>query len=148
MASGLTSPSLREGIGEPRSAVTARGYLHPPLWWRAASWRPGPGGRDDLVHAGGIWRDDPVVYDRNWISSRGPRDLAMFIPAMIAHFRGVAPPGTDAQEGVVESSPAHDQPFALAVRAARLMPGAATAVLACAMLGTSLVEAFARCATS
>jgi protease I len=110
-----------------------------------ASW---PGIRDDLVHAGGIWRDEPVVYDRNWISSRGPHDLAAFIPAMIAHFRGEAPPAGGAREIAVGSSPAPDEPFALAVKAARLMPGPAIVTLASAMLGTSLFEALARRATS
>jgi protease I len=112
---------------------------------KLASW---PGIRDDVVHAGGIWRDEAVVYDRNWISSRGPQDLALFIPAMVAHFRGEAPPATNAQEGAAESSPAPDDPPALAVKTARLMPGPAIVTLASAMLGTSLLGALARRATS
>ena len=34
-----------------------------------------PGIRDDIVHAGGTWRDSPVVRDGNWVSSRTPEDL-------------------------------------------------------------------------
>ena len=35
-----------------------------------------PGIRDDIVHAGGTWRDSPVVHDGNWVSSRGPQNYA------------------------------------------------------------------------
>lgn len=38
---------------------------------RLASW---PGVRDDIVNTGGIWRDEPLVRDRNWVSSRSPAD--------------------------------------------------------------------------
>jgi protease I len=48
-----------------------------------ASW---PGIADDVRNAGGNWQDQPVVHDGNWISSRGPHDMAQFIPAVIAHF--------------------------------------------------------------
>lgn len=40
--------------------------------------------QDDLINAGAEWSDQPVVIDRNWISSRKPDDLTMFIKAMIA----------------------------------------------------------------
>ena len=39
--------------------------------------------KDDLENAGGIWVDEPVVVDRNLISSRTPRDLASFGWAMV-----------------------------------------------------------------
>lgn len=32
----------------------------------------------DIVNAGGHWRDEPVVVDRNWVSSRKPADLPQF----------------------------------------------------------------------
>lgn len=50
---------------------------------RLTSW---PGIRDDIVNAGGEWVDEPVVRDRNWVSSRGPQDLKQFKQAMIALF--------------------------------------------------------------
>lgn len=39
--------------------------------------------KDDLENAGGIWVDEPVVIDRNLISSRTPNDLAPFAKAMV-----------------------------------------------------------------
>lgn len=38
--------------------------------------------RDDLVNAGALWQDAPVVVDRNFVTSRKPDDLA-------AHCRGI-----------------------------------------------------------
>ena len=34
--------------------------------------------KDDLVNAGAIWEDAPVVVDRNFVSSRKPEDLPDF----------------------------------------------------------------------
>ena len=39
--------------------------------------------KDDLVNAGAIWEDAPVVVDRHFISSRKPDDLPQFCAAMI-----------------------------------------------------------------
>lgn len=39
--------------------------------------------RDDLMNAGANWVDEPVVVDRNMISSRGPDDLPLFCRAII-----------------------------------------------------------------
>ncbi len=39
--------------------------------------------KDDLVNAGGLWEDAPVVVDRHFVSSRKPDDLPRFVPAMI-----------------------------------------------------------------
>jgi protease I len=39
--------------------------------------------KDDLENAGAIWVDEPVVIDGNLISSRTPRDLAVFGRAMV-----------------------------------------------------------------
>ena len=43
-----------------------------------------PGIKDDLVNAGAIWVDQPVVVDRHMISSRRPDDLPVFCEAIIA----------------------------------------------------------------
>ena len=37
-----------------------------------------PGIKDDLVNAGAVWRDEPVVIDRHFVSSRRPDDLPEF----------------------------------------------------------------------
>ncbi len=42
--------------------------------------------QDDLRNAGANWVDQEVVRDRNWISSRSPKDLGAFNPAMVALF--------------------------------------------------------------
>jgi len=37
-----------------------------------------PGIKDDLVNAGAVWEDAPVVIDRHFVSSRQPSDLPAF----------------------------------------------------------------------
>ena len=39
--------------------------------------------KDDMSNAGAIWLDEPVVVDRNQVSSRTPRDLAVFAKTMV-----------------------------------------------------------------
>ena len=39
--------------------------------------------KDDLENAGAIYLDEPVIVDKNLISSRTPRDLAPFAKAML-----------------------------------------------------------------
>ncbi len=39
--------------------------------------------KDDLVNAGAVWEDAPVVVDRQFVSSRKPDDLPHFCRAMI-----------------------------------------------------------------
>ncbi len=46
--------------------------------------------RDDLVNAGMVWEDSPVVVDGNLISSRTPADLPQFMRAII---RALGRPG-------------------------------------------------------
>ncbi|MDB6122576.1 MAG: ThiJ/PfpI family protein [Pedosphaera sp.] len=45
-----------------------------------------PGIKDDVKNAGGIWKDQAVVRDGNWVSSKGPQDLPLFNRAMVSHF--------------------------------------------------------------
>ena len=47
-----------------------------------------PGIRDDLVHAGAIWQDEPVVRDGNLVTSRGPQDLLAFVRAIVERLPG------------------------------------------------------------
>jgi len=45
-----------------------------------------PSLQDDIRNAGGTWVDQQVVHDRNWVTSRSPKDLEAFNPAMISLF--------------------------------------------------------------
>jgi protease I len=42
--------------------------------------------QDDIRNAGGIWLNQEVVVDNNWVSSRQPQDLPEFNKAMIELF--------------------------------------------------------------
>lgn len=42
-----------------------------------------PGIKDDLINAGAIWEDAPVVVDRKFVCSRKPDDLPEFCRAII-----------------------------------------------------------------
>jgi protease I len=44
--------------------------------------------KDDLVNAGMLWEDSPIVVDGNLISSRTPADLPQFCKAIIAALEG------------------------------------------------------------
>jgi protease I len=39
--------------------------------------------KDDIVHAGAIYVDEAVVVDGNYITSRTPKDLPVFLPAIL-----------------------------------------------------------------
>ncbi len=39
--------------------------------------------KDDMVNAGAHWIDEPVVIDKNLITSRKPDDMPFFLPAII-----------------------------------------------------------------
>ncbi|MFP4330324.1 MAG: type 1 glutamine amidotransferase domain-containing protein [Alkalispirochaetaceae bacterium] len=42
-----------------------------------------PGIKDDMVNAGAVWLDEPVVVDRNIVSSRRPPDLPEYAKALL-----------------------------------------------------------------
>lgn len=42
-----------------------------------------PGIKDDMINAGGIWMDQPVVVDGNIVSSRKPQDLPDYMKAYV-----------------------------------------------------------------
>ncbi len=42
--------------------------------------------QDDIRNAGGNWVDQEMVRDGNWVTSRSPKDLAVFNPAMVSLF--------------------------------------------------------------
>ena len=51
--------------------------------YRGVSVTGSPGIKDDLVNAGALWSDAPVVVDRHFISSRKPADLPAFMAAIV-----------------------------------------------------------------
>ncbi|MDB6009047.1 MAG: intracellular protease, PfpI family [Gammaproteobacteria bacterium] len=80
-----------------------------------------PGIRDDLVNAGATWLDQEVVYDGNWVSSRGPQDMHAFVRGMLTLFTRSTPPSaiTPQQTG---SSPQRNDPPQLVVAAMTWLP--------------------------
>ena len=44
--------------------------------------------QDDLRQIGATVKDEPVVRDRNWITSRKPEDLQQFSAAIVDHLEG------------------------------------------------------------
>jgi len=49
-----------------------------------------PGIKDDLVNAGAIWEDAPLVVDRHFVSSRKPADLPEFMAGVLRVLSRVA----------------------------------------------------------
>jgi protease I len=47
---------------------------------------------DDIRNAGGLYRDQPVVGDGNWVTSRNPGDLTLFNRAIIEKLATQAAP--------------------------------------------------------
>jgi protease I len=43
-----------------------------------------PGIKDDLINAGALWSDAPVVVDRHFVSSRKPDDLPQFCRGILS----------------------------------------------------------------
>src|SRR5690349_16370982 len=99
---GFINPDLLRQSAAAREFVTAFDRAGKPIatlchgpWVLASaglladrtltSW---PGIRDDMVNAGATWLDQPVVRDRNLVTSRGPQDMVPFVRAMLDHFAG------------------------------------------------------------
>jgi len=78
-----------------------------------------PGIRDDVVNAGASWADQPVVRDRNLLTSRGPQDFAEFVPALLQFFGQQAQSIELAPE---DSSPQRDEPPSVVLAAMRGLP--------------------------
>jgi putative intracellular protease/amidase len=81
-------PTFRPWHSEPVAAV-----CHGPQLLMAAHLVKGrtltawPTVQDDLRLAGAQVRDEPVVKDRNWITSRKPDDLEQFSTAIVEALR-------------------------------------------------------------
>jgi protease I len=80
-----------------------------------------PGIRDDLVNAGATWLDQELVRDGNLTTSRGPQDMAAFIPGMVDAFAGTAP-GSATTAPRRESDGQLDAPVGWAIGALRWSP--------------------------
>lgn len=79
-----------------------------------------PGIRDDIVNAGAVWLDQEVVHDGNLVTSRGPQDMAAFVPAVVALFSGVPAPAQAAMTAT--SAPQRDQPPKAVLTAMKWLP--------------------------
>jgi protease I len=97
-----------------------------------------PGIRDDLVNAGATWRDQEVVRDRNLTTSRGPQDMAAFVPAMLDTF--ATAPGELTTTPAQASDPQRTAPPQVAVAALRWSPRPS----AVAVVGVGLAAAAGR----
>lgn len=47
--------------------------------------------KDDLEFAGAVWVDEPVVKDKNLVTSRVPNDLPQFMPVVIETLSSIKP---------------------------------------------------------
>jgi protease I len=80
-----------------------------------------PGIRDDLVNAGATWLDQELVRDGNLTTSRGPQDMAAFVPGMIDAFADPSPePATTAPRRGSDRQP--EAPVGWALAALRWSP--------------------------
>ena len=87
---------------------------------RMTSW---PGVRDDMVNAGATWLDQMVVQDRNWLTSRGPQDMAPFVRALVPFFAGRPQAVENAPQSTrVASSPQRAAPPELVLGAMKWLP--------------------------
>lgn len=140
---GFISPDLLRQSAEARAFVRAIDFGRKPIatlchgpWVLASaelmtdrtvtSW---PGIRDDLVHAGATWLDQNVVRDGNWVTSRGPDDLAAFVAAMLDLFGEPAPVAATATPAHA-SDPPRTAPPSVALKAMRWLPKPSTVVVA------------------
>jgi protease I len=99
-----------------------------------------PGIRDDLVNAGATWLDRETVRDGNLTTSRGPQDMAVFVPAMLDAFaKTSAAPPTSVATGQ-RSDPQRNAPPGVVVAALRWSPKSSTI----AMVGVGLIAAARR----
>ncbi len=101
---------------------------------RLTSW---PGLRDDLVNAGATWLDEPLVHDRNLVTSRGPQDMKPFVTAIIRLFAGQELEPEFPESRATKSAPQPQEPPRLVVEVMRWMPKPSVRTL----LGVAVVAA-------
>jgi protease I len=86
---------------------------------RMTSWA---GVRDDMVNAGAIWLDEPVVRDGNWLTSRGPQDMVPFVRALVPFFAGQAQTVQTSAANTTTSSPQREAPPELVLGVMKWLP--------------------------
>lgn len=153
---GFINPDLLRQSAEVRAFVRAFAasgrpivtLCHGPWVLASAGLLPGhtltswPGIRDDMVNAGATWQDQQVVRDGNLTTSRGPQDMAAFVPAMLEAFTETSPQ-PERTIGDHESDPQRDAPPGLAVTALHSSPKPSVIALV-AVVGIGLVAAARR----
>jgi protease I len=99
-----------------------------------------PGVRDDLVNAGATWLNEEVVRDANWLSSRGPQDVAALIREMVPFLAGE--PGMIRTLRPATSDPQREEPAEVPGQPLRWLatPSVGT-MLGLALLGVGVVAA-------
>jgi protease I len=109
-----------------------------------------PGIRDDLVNAGAVWRNEPLVRDGHYLFGRSPQDIAAIAKALPAFFAGEAPMATDAATATaaaaatdqVQSDPPQDAPSEAPDEPLRWLSAPSVgAMLSLAILGVGVVAA-------
>ncbi len=68
-----------DAAGKPIAAICHGGWI--PISagvYKGVRVTGSPGIKDDLINAGAIWEDAPLVVDRHFVSSRRPDDLPKF----------------------------------------------------------------------
>jgi protease I len=85
--------------------------------------------RDDVVNAGATWLDQEVVREGNLTTSRGPQDLAAFVPAMLDAFAN-GPLDATTAGSAPGSDPQRSSPPDLVTAATRWSPRPSTLALA------------------
>jgi protease I len=95
--------------------------------------------RDDVVNAGATWLDQEVVRDGNLTTSRGPQDMAAFIPAMLDAFTA-GPLAATTLGSAPGSDPQRNNPPDLVTAAMRWSPKPSTV----AMVGVGLAALVGR----
>ena len=151
---GFINPDLLRQSAEARSFVAAFATSGKPIatlchgpWVLASagllegrtltSW---PGIRDDLVNAGATC-DQETVRDGNLVTSRGPQDMAAFVPAMLRAFES-SPAKIDDVAAAAESDPQRDAPPSVAVAAMRWLPKPSIAAVGGIVLAAAAGRAF------
>jgi len=99
-----------------------------------------PGVRDDLVNAGAIWRNQPVVRDGHYLSSRTPEDAAAFVRELLPFMAGKAEAA--AVQAKEDSDPPLQAPSEQPEQSLRWLAGPSLgAMLSLAIVGVGVVAA-------
>src|SRR3954466_14307005 len=93
--------------------------------------------RDDVVNAGATWLDRDSVRDGNLTTSRGPQDMAAFVPAMLDAFAESSPARPTTVATGQRSDPQRNAPPGVVVAALRWSPKSSTVAMVAVGLGAA-----------